>query len=616
MCQGIPEQAHLEQKIQVDVKDGEPPKPKMSCTQRVSIRLNSLESIWYCILVAFITVFLLGDALRQYKHYNNLDWPDKPPRGELRLYALLIFSAFGLIVLFIPTQIFKVGNRANDQDKLGIIKTRRNGFRRMSSSSSHIKRLRQYVYKLRGLSKHMGPIGATLHMLSAFCLLLPLMFLQARAIENGLLPTEMIWKSEVAVISAPEDLSLEHPSSVAATNLGVDSAATSVAPAHQSSDIIPNRDPFRVFMITINYLNYVVPLFFYAIRYAEVFWVSHKGFAFLFSAQLMMNAAHYALGFVGMSLMYKLSSYIHGPYNEMTHVPKMAPPPLLILAFLSMNITVFLSAVIFYLYGYSRYKLAESEVISTEVDGPQSKPFILKFNGLLPHVGAFFVFVILFLCKGFFIVEYIIVYSWMEGGDGRIMCCIFFDVLYLLAWFILWIMFAIKSEWKFGVFSHPAPYLNVEGPSDSDQDQGSSNSDTDVEVNAGHNLNHIQGTLNVGHNGEAETSFSDQFAANTSLLYQEQQENEKNASFGEGDGARQRNSIRFADEESSAGLGIDSNHATPVKSPSKRKSQNSSITQVEGKSSDEETGKSGLMTEVSLDDDSPTVSSPMLPLEA
>lgn len=425
---------------------------------------------------------------------------------------------------------------------------------------------------------------------------------------------EMIWKSEVAVVSAPEELSLEHPSSVAATNLGLDSPVTSAAPVHQSSDIIPNRDPFRVFMITINYLNYVVPLFFYAIRYAEVFWVSHKGFAFLFSAQLMMNAVHYALGFVGMSLMYKLSTYIHGQYNEMTHIPKMAPPPLLILAFLSMNITVFLSAVIFYLYGYSRYKLSESEVISTEVDGPKSKPFILKFNGLLPHVGAFFVFVILFLCKGFFIVEYIIVYRWLDGGDGRILCCIFFDILYLFAWLFLWVMFTIKSEWKFGFFSHPAPYLNVEGPSDSDQYQGSSNSDTDVEVNAGHNLNHVQGTHNPAHNEEAETSFSD-FAANTSLLSQEQLEKEK-VSFGEGDVAGKRSSIRFADEESSVGLGIDSNHATPVKSPLKLKMQNSSITQVEGKSSDEETGKTGLMTEVSLDDDSPTVSSPMLPLEA
>lgn len=187
MCQGVPEQSPLEEKIQVEGKVSS--KPKMSCTQKVSIRLNSLESIWYCILIVVVTFFLLGDALRQYKHYNNLDWPDKPPRGELRLYLLLIFSAFALILLFIPTQIFKVGNRANDQDKLGIIKTRRNGFRKMSASSTPIKTLRQYVYKLRGISKHMGPVGATLHIISAFCLLLPLMFLQARAIENELLPT-------------------------------------------------------------------------------------------------------------------------------------------------------------------------------------------------------------------------------------------------------------------------------------------------------------------------------------------------------------------------------------------------------------------------------------------
>ncbi|XP_071827569.1 uncharacterized protein [Apostichopus japonicus] len=595
MCQGVPEQSPLEEKIQVEGKVSS--KPKMSCTQKVSIRLNSLESIWYCILIVVVTFFLLGDALRQYKHYNNLDWPDKPPRGELRLYLLLIFSAFALILLFIPTQIFKVGNRANDQDKLGLIKTRRNGFRKMSASSTPIKTLQQYVYKLRGISKHMGPVGATLHIISAFCLLLPLMFLQARAIENELLPTEMIWKSEVAVVSAAA-----YSVDVSANLDTISGPAVTPAnlPPQDSSDMARNKNPFRVFMITINYLNYIVPLFFYAIRYAEVFWVSHKGFAFLFSAQLMMNAIHYALGFVGMSIMYKLSMYVHGDYNnDMENSPNIVQPSLLILAFLSMNITVFLSAVIFYLFGYTRYKLSESEVVSPdEVDGQgTAKLWILRFNGLLPHIGAFIVFVILIVCKGVFIVEYITVYSWLEDGDGRILCCILFDILFLLAWLALWVMFTFKLNWKFGFFSHPAPYSKVDGPSDSYRDQGSSNSDTDVES---HGLNHYASS---GHNAkEAETSFG---KAGDTCLLAKQFENHRNVALVNEEPDRiANNSIKYADEDSS--IAIDS-----ASSPSKYKQDE----KPKNPSSDD-ASRGGLMMEVSLEDDSPTVSSPMLPQEA
>ncbi|KAM7359299.1 transmembrane protein tincar isoform 2-T2 [Cochliomyia hominivorax] len=53
---------------------------------------------------------------------------------------------------------------------------------------------------LRILWTHGGPTAAFIHILIAFCLLLPRLLLESRVIENGLLPRENIWQSELDFI--------------------------------------------------------------------------------------------------------------------------------------------------------------------------------------------------------------------------------------------------------------------------------------------------------------------------------------------------------------------------------------------------------------------------------
>ncbi|XP_054765412.2 protein tincar-like [Lytechinus pictus] len=447
----------------------------MSCNLS-SMRMNSLESIWYCNLAVVITMFLVFDGNRRYRHYDSLKWPEgERPTPELRLYLCLIIMAALLITAFIPTQYFKVGNHANDQSKLGAAKRKRKkkkpdetktpkdcqqgDARGDEESIAHI--IRVAVQTVRSCRKHLGPIGATIHITSAFCLLLPVIFLQARAIQSGLLPPEMIWKSEVGEIFLVEDSTnityLRMHAFVAPSIEYQSILPTESTPSaeHQSDPVSTLDDSFSTVVVTINYLNYVVPLFIYAIRYADVFWECHKGFALLISIQLMMNAVQYALGFIGMSLLYKLHGFGWEKYN-IGAKPVFSSGPSLIPAYLINNITVFVAAAILYLYGFGRLKHNQLRRTRNSDDVPIETLFVLKYNGFLPQIAAMGALVVFISCKTPFILEYMSVYR--LSGDQRMLCCVVFDSLYIVVWFVLWVFLTIKRHWAFRHVHHIHDY--------------------------------------------------------------------------------------------------------------------------------------------------------------
>ena len=219
------------------------------------------------------------------------------------------------------------------------------------------------------------------------------------------------------------------------------------------SESVPTQDPFKVYMVTLNYINYVIPLFLYAIRYADVFWLCHKGFAFFFCAQLMLNAVQYALGFIGISLLYKLHWYGWDKYG-VPREPVFDKPTGLIGCYLTNNITVFLSAVVTYTYGYGRLKQAERRM---KVQGSEtgsedeicSSTFAMKCHGFVSHIGALLVLLIFICCKTPLMVEYFAVFQ--ISKDARLLGIMVFDIIYMVFWLCLWVGFGIKRKWDFKI---------------------------------------------------------------------------------------------------------------------------------------------------------------------
>ena len=63
-----------------------PPTTVSVCSRKLTIKLNSLESIWYCVFVVVVTLFLCLDATRHYVHYDKLEWP----QGKMEHYIGVI----------------------------------------------------------------------------------------------------------------------------------------------------------------------------------------------------------------------------------------------------------------------------------------------------------------------------------------------------------------------------------------------------------------------------------------------------------------------------------------------------------------------------------------------
>ncbi|KFB35884.1 AGAP001696-PA-like protein [Anopheles sinensis] len=155
--------------------------------RRRRLHLNTLWSIWYGILVTLLQGYLIVQGTHRYIGLSALSWKYEKPTTELDIQ--IVFC--GLVVLFLPlllaSALFRVGNLANDGMKLASGTKLWQG----SPSAGH-DGLEEEAFEgtLRSLWIHGGPTSAFIHIITAICLLLPRLLLEAKVIENGLLPRD------------------------------------------------------------------------------------------------------------------------------------------------------------------------------------------------------------------------------------------------------------------------------------------------------------------------------------------------------------------------------------------------------------------------------------------
>ncbi|XP_073816865.1 transmembrane protein tincar [Musca autumnalis] len=160
------------------------------------LHLNSLWSIWYGVLLTLFQGYLAVHGAYRFLGCSLISWKIEPV-AELNLQIILSGVVFVLLPFFFTSAVFKVGNMANDGIKLATsIKEHRcsmaphDGLEEESRGGT-----------LRALWTHGGPTAAFVHIVIAMCLLLPRLLLEARIIENGLLPRETIWQTELDFMS-------------------------------------------------------------------------------------------------------------------------------------------------------------------------------------------------------------------------------------------------------------------------------------------------------------------------------------------------------------------------------------------------------------------------------
>ncbi|GAB0090157.1 protein tincar-like [Sergentomyia squamirostris] len=154
--------------------------------RRRRFHFNSLWSIWYGILMTLLTGYLAIEGAHRFLVCSLLQWKLDAPFVELNIQIILCGFVFILLPFFFVTTVFKIGNLANDGVKLG------SGAGRCSMEPPDGLEEEAKGGTLRALWTHGGPTSAFLHVVAALALLVPRLLLEARMIENGLLPKEVV----------------------------------------------------------------------------------------------------------------------------------------------------------------------------------------------------------------------------------------------------------------------------------------------------------------------------------------------------------------------------------------------------------------------------------------
>lgn len=90
----------------------------MPCSFRA--RVNQLWSIWYTVVMVLLQTYLIYLGFERYRLYSEMKWPHGAyPKLWLNVYIILYASCIPSLLLFLAFGIFKSGNIAGDNDRLG-----------------------------------------------------------------------------------------------------------------------------------------------------------------------------------------------------------------------------------------------------------------------------------------------------------------------------------------------------------------------------------------------------------------------------------------------------------------------------------------------------------------
>ncbi|XP_063704575.1 protein tincar [Culicoides brevitarsis] len=183
------------------------------------LHLNTLWSIWYGILVTLFQGYLVVQGAHRFLSCTLITWKMDEPSLELDIQLILCGVVVLCLPLFLASSLFKVGNFANDGFKLG------NSEKSCSAQPDDGLEEEATGGTLRTLWTHGGPTSSFIHIMTALCLLVPRLLLESRLIQDGFLPRENIWRTELDFMVTHKDrlvvlsfmtqpyqnLSTEHP---------------------------------------------------------------------------------------------------------------------------------------------------------------------------------------------------------------------------------------------------------------------------------------------------------------------------------------------------------------------------------------------------------------------
>ncbi|XP_064602099.1 uncharacterized protein LOC135468027 [Liolophura sinensis] len=414
--------------------------------------VNSLWSIWYCILVLGLQAYITYVAIAHYRHSTSLQWgSSKKTPSELTSHVGLICLSLLCVPVFIIASLFRVGNYANDGVKFG-----RDHVMRFNSLDIVSKPARCGWF--RTVWRHFCPISQTVHLIMAFCSLLPTTMTVAMEIKYGYQSTETIWKTDLDFLfpsgraRASDQLALNWTESGIT---GSPAVLTRIV-VNQSSPLPDPTGWAYHSSVTPAYVNFCAALLTFSVRYPAPFWYTNKILSCIFASSLLAITLESLFAFCGFTVLYKLSVN-SGVYQQVTSA--LGPSTSLILYMIS-GCLLLLSSVAVFEYGFyffqQKFRLVEQNHHPHVVK--QIKMTENSCHGYIPHFSAMVILVLLAACKGPIIFDLVQVYR--VTGDAFVLSCVIVDVCYMLLWIALWFLLTIKQKWMFRILD----YMSVGSP--------------------------------------------------------------------------------------------------------------------------------------------------------
>lgn len=409
--------------------------------------LNSLWSVWYCTLAVAFQLYIVTASIKRFGKYIALPWPlHDQPYLELNAYVGFLGASVVLMPFFIATALLRVGNYPNDGTK---VFARSSLVKKKSSESvvyQNVRRTSKEGRWARAIWRHGGPTAPFLHVASAFCLLLPRVFIEAQLIKHGFLKKVNLWNSELDFVVTHRDrlVSLPFLSTVNETELWAYELSQITSPPgtslHQSQAHLEEESV----SVSAEFLNFGISLLIYGIRYPSVFWDSSKAFGFLFSLQLLLNGLQQLIAFTGFGVLYKVQVY--GPQNALLRFsPLMLDVTTTVLLFMIYNMAITATSCTLYGYGLQKHReWTERKLQRHQITWGKER---WRLWGYTPHVSAFVVLVVLASTAAPIAYDFTLVYC--GSLDGAVLAAVTSTVSHLFLWIVLWLFLTVKQRWKF-----------------------------------------------------------------------------------------------------------------------------------------------------------------------
>ncbi|XP_014250524.1 protein tincar [Cimex lectularius] len=445
----------------VEHKEGarlHPPEEEAEDVKRTvcKVHVNTLSSIWYGLTFTALQAYLAINLSKKLLECLELPW-ENDELSLLEIKACLALTALAIVLLpfFLACSFIKIGNLANDGFKIG---------QTLSTCGLNPEdSLAKGPGGVMTLWRHGGPTAPFLHIVIAFSLLLPNLLIKARLIEGNFLQRDYVWKTDLDFLLASYDrlmvLSFVTAPSNKENELNISkptpfTSFTTLSAMPEAMKFTSQQEPTypeeeKWGSVTVEFFNYALALFVYAVRYPAVFWNTNKVWGTLFSFQLFINGIQNLVLYIGISVLYKV--HLIGPSELLTALPTrfgstfflLNPYSTLVLYMLTLAL-ILLSSLVLYLYGYGRFNAFLSHEKACKIISVEGKE-----RGYLTHCAALCVLLGIAVVEGPLLVDLAVIYK--ATLDSSVLVCVVGAVFHLFIWVVLWLILTLKQNWQFKV---------------------------------------------------------------------------------------------------------------------------------------------------------------------